>query len=56
MSPPIDARLIDAGGKAEGEINHASNGDVLAFVRDPWGIVIQLARRATPLLDSQRLA
>jgi catechol 2,3-dioxygenase-like lactoylglutathione lyase family enzyme len=50
------ARLIAAGGKADGGINHAPNGDVLCFVRDPWGIVIQLARRSTPLLESQRLA
>jgi len=50
------ARLIAVGGKAEGEINYAPNGDVLCFVRDPWGIVLQLARRGTPLLHSQRLA
>ena len=59
ISPDVDAdraRLISVGGKIEGEVNRAANGDVLAFVRDPWGITIQLARRATPLLDSQRLA
>jgi glyoxylase I family protein len=59
ISPDVDAdraRLIAAGGHADGEINRAPNGDVLCFVRDPWGIVIQLASRGTPLLESQHLA
>lgn len=59
IAPDVDAdraRLIAAGGKADGEVNRAANGDVLCFVRDPWGITLQLARRCTPLLESQRLA
>jgi glyoxylase I family protein len=59
ITPDVDAdrsRLIAAGGKTEGDVNRTPNGDVLCFVRDPWGITLQLARRGTPLLESQRLA
>lgn len=44
------ARLIAAGARAEGEVNEAPNGDVLCFLRDPWGMTIQLAKRGRPLV------
>lgn len=43
-------RLLAAGGTSAGEITTAANGDVLTFLRDPWGVVIQLVQRGTPLL------
>jgi len=42
--------LIDAGGKAEGDITVTPAGDQLAFVRDPWGLTLQLVMRKTPML------
>jgi glyoxylase I family protein len=44
------ARLIAAGARADGEVTEAPNGDVLCFLRDPWGITLQLAKRGQPLL------
>lgn len=40
------AQLTEAGGRAEGEIATNPAGDKLAFVRDPWGVAIQLVMRA----------
>lgn len=48
----VRARLIEAGGKAEGEIAVNDDGDVLAMVRDPWGLTLQLLKRAKPMLLS----
>ena len=39
-------RLIAAGCSAIGEINTTAVGDQLTFVRDPWGFVLQLVKRA----------
>lgn len=44
------ARLIAAGAQADGEINVAANGDVLCFLRDPWGVTLQLAKRGQALV------
>ena len=44
------ARLIAAGAQAEGEATVTPAGDVLAFVRDPWGVPLQLVQRAEPLV------
>lgn len=43
-------RLIAAGATAEGDINTTPAGDQLAFLRDPWGVPLQLVRRNKPLL------
>ncbi len=43
------ARLEAAGGKQEGEAVHFPNGDSVVFVRDPWGLTLQLVQRSTPL-------
>jgi catechol 2,3-dioxygenase-like lactoylglutathione lyase family enzyme len=46
----IRASLINAGGTADGEVTTNDDGDVLAMVRDPWGLTLQLIRRARPML------
>jgi len=38
-------RLIAAGCRPVGEINTTPVGDQLAFLRDPWGFVLQLVKR-----------
>ena len=43
-------RLIDAGARPVGEVITGSAGDTLALLRDPWGLAIQLVKRATPLV------
>ncbi|MFO0965890.1 MAG: VOC family protein [Gemmataceae bacterium] len=45
------ARLIGAGATADGPINEAPNGDVLCFLRDPWGVTLQLAKRGQALVS-----
>jgi glyoxylase I family protein len=47
------AKLLKAGATAagaEGEVVTAPNGDVMCFLRDPWGVVVQLVKRGQPLL------
>ncbi|MEW4455473.1 VOC family protein [Bremerella sp. JC817] len=43
-------RLIEAGAKAEGPINTQPNGDLVCFLRDPWGLTLQLVTRVEKLL------
>ena len=43
-------RLIAAGATPEGDVTVTPSGDTLAMLRDPWGLAIQLACRATPLV------
>jgi len=42
--------LIAAGAKADGQVENLSSGGEIAVVRDPWGLAVQLVRRATPLV------
>lgn len=44
-------RLVAAGATLDGDIDNRANGDRLAFLRDPWGIAIQLVQRVQPMLD-----
>ena len=44
------ARLTEAGGRQEGEIQRTPAGDTLAFVRDPWGFTLQLVQRQEPMI------
>jgi catechol 2,3-dioxygenase-like lactoylglutathione lyase family enzyme len=46
----VKARLVTAGATLDGETTTTPAGDQLAFVRDPWGVTLQLAKRVTPLL------
>lgn len=43
-------RWIDAGGTAEGDVATTPAGDKLAFVRDPWGLTLQLVMRKEAML------
>jgi glyoxylase I family protein len=43
-------RLLAAGATSNGGIIAASSGDEIANMRDPWGLAIQLARRAESML------
>jgi len=44
------ARLIAAGAVPVGDVVVAPTGDEFAMLRDPWGLALQLARRARPLV------
>ena len=44
-------KLIAAGATAQGGIDVLDNGDEMTMVRDPWGIAIQLLKRAEPMLS-----
>lgn len=44
------AWLIEAGAKEEGPINTQPNGDLVCFLRDPWGLCLQLVQRVEKLL------
>lgn len=44
------AKLLEAGASAEGEIFGNDDGDQLAMLRDPWGVPLQLVKRATAML------
>jgi len=48
--PAARARLIAAGARPVGEIVVTPAGDEFAMLRDPWGLALQLAHRAHPLL------
>jgi glyoxylase I family protein len=43
-------RLLAAGATSAGEVTATPTGDELAFLRDPWGVPLQLVRRSRPLL------
>ena len=43
-------RLVAAGAAVDGEPVHNPAGDVLLFLRDPWGVAFQIVLRAAPLL------
>lgn len=44
------ARLVAAGATVVDEVGRLGNGDVLAMLRDPWGVPVQLVQRAERLL------
>jgi glyoxylase I family protein len=57
VAPNIHAerdRLMAAGAKPDGEVTPTPAGDQLAFLRDPWGVTIQLVKRAQPLREGSR--
>ncbi|MGL4555369.1 MAG: VOC family protein [Gemmataceae bacterium] len=43
------ARLVAAGASAAGGVTLTPAGDEMVFLRDPWGVPLQLVNRATPL-------
>jgi len=53
LSDDLDAdavRLVAAGATVVEAPAKTPAGDILAMLRDPWGVPLQLVRRATPLL------
>ena len=42
-------RLLSAGATAAGEIETTPAGDRIVFLRDPWGVSLQLVNRRKPL-------
>ena len=43
-------RLLAAGATKEGDMQTLPSGDKLLFMRDPWGLTIQLAKRTKSLV------
>lgn len=44
------ARLLAAGATTIGDISTNAAGDKLCFLRDPWGVTVQLVQRIQPML------
>jgi hypothetical protein len=44
------ARLLDAGATAVGDVQTTEAGDILAMLRDPWGLAIQFVHRRDPMI------
>jgi glyoxylase I family protein len=44
------ARLMAAGATPVGDVQQTDAGDVLAMLRDPWGLAVQLVQRRTPMI------
>jgi catechol 2,3-dioxygenase-like lactoylglutathione lyase family enzyme len=43
-------RLIAAGATPEGDVQTTESGDVMAMLRDPWGLALQLAQRRVAMI------
>ncbi len=43
-------RLLAAGATRAGEVVVTPTGDEMTFLRDPWGMALQLVKRAAPLV------
>lgn len=48
--PGTRERLLAAGATSAGPITTNPKGDEMTFLRDPWGIAIQLVNRVCPLI------
>ena len=48
--PEVDKLALLAAGATLIKEEHLEDGSYLVMMRDPWGLAIQLCRRATPLL------
>src|SRR5262249_51965237 len=44
-------RLVKAGAVSAAEVTRTAAGDEMTFLHDPWGVVIQLIKRARPLIE-----
>lgn len=44
-------KLVAAGADVAAEITITDSGDKLAMLRDPWGVPIQILKRANPMLQ-----
>src|SRR5438445_13647185 len=45
-------RLLAAGATTAGDVTITPTGDEMTFLRDPWGMALQLVKRAAPLMGS----
>ena len=53
-NPDIDkSRLVKSGATVVSD-DHLDDGSHLVMLRDPWGICIQLCKRATPMLKKTK--
>lgn len=43
-------RLLVAGATNASEVTVTSAGDEMVFLRDPWGVALQLVKRSVPLV------
>jgi glyoxylase I family protein len=43
-------RLLAAGASSASEVTTTAGGDEMVFLRDPWGVALQLVKRSRPLL------
>jgi len=50
----LRAKLIAAGATPLKKVNVTSSGDEITMLRDPWGITIQLVKRAQPMLPHRQ--
>jgi glyoxylase I family protein len=46
----VRARLMAAGATPEGDVQVTPAGDHMAMLRDPWGLAVQLVKRATSMI------
>jgi catechol 2,3-dioxygenase-like lactoylglutathione lyase family enzyme len=44
-------KLLEAGATPVGEVVTSETGDELAMVRDPWGLAVQIVKRARRLME-----
>lgn len=42
-------RFMDAGATLDIDVHAMPTGDLMVFLRDPWGLTLQLAKRLKPL-------
>jgi catechol 2,3-dioxygenase-like lactoylglutathione lyase family enzyme len=48
--PATRERLMAAGASPEGDVQTTPAGDVVAMLRDPWGLPVQLVWRRDPMI------
>ena len=46
-------RLLKAGASLAEDLVNTPGGDQLVMLRDPWGVALQLVKRAAPMLNSR---
>jgi hypothetical protein len=49
-------RLVKAGAHLADDLASTPAGDQIVMLRDPWGIAIQLVKRATPMIQTVQRA
>jgi uncharacterized glyoxalase superfamily protein PhnB len=53
-SPANDRdRLVAAGARIVEDVSTAPSGDQFVMLRDPWGVALQLVKRAKPMLPAR---